>query len=175
MHVHLVWTMKFLMPPKDHRVNGNDGVYELIGDTLSNIKSIIAPLEDDYDVVGKLYFWLLCSWVVEGLDTIFCKIICIICIQVIQDKFFYFSILTFPIGCYFHGMQILGEETLDCLMAKYLACILGFQLPLSHKTTQLHYVTWIIYISITRNTKISQSFGCRYKVHEVDMWVVPWI
>jgi len=44
------------MPPKDHRVNGNDGVYELIGDTLSNIKSIIAPLEDDYDVVGKLYF-----------------------------------------------------------------------------------------------------------------------
>ncbi len=47
MHAHLVWAMKFLMPPKDHKVSGNDGVYELIRDILSGIKSVITYLEDD--------------------------------------------------------------------------------------------------------------------------------
>jgi hypothetical protein len=35
------------MPPKDHRVNGNDGEYELTWDILLGIKSVIASLEDD--------------------------------------------------------------------------------------------------------------------------------
>ncbi len=47
MHDRLVRVVKFLMPPKDHRVSGNDGVYELTRDTLSNIISMIASLEDD--------------------------------------------------------------------------------------------------------------------------------
>jgi hypothetical protein len=46
MHVHLVHAMELLMPPKDHMVNGNDNVYELIQDILSNIRSLIASLED---------------------------------------------------------------------------------------------------------------------------------
>ncbi len=47
MHVHLVQAMKFLMPPKDHKVSGNDDVYELTRDTLSSIRSVIASLQDD--------------------------------------------------------------------------------------------------------------------------------
>jgi hypothetical protein len=47
MHVHLVRVVKFLMPSKDHKVNGNDSVYELTQDTLSGIKSMITSLEDD--------------------------------------------------------------------------------------------------------------------------------
>ncbi len=47
LHVHLVQVVKFLMPPKDHRVNGNDGEYELTWDILLGIKSVIASLEDD--------------------------------------------------------------------------------------------------------------------------------
>jgi hypothetical protein len=35
------------MPPKDHRVSGNDGVYDLTMNILSRIKSIITFLEDD--------------------------------------------------------------------------------------------------------------------------------
>jgi hypothetical protein len=35
------------MPPKDHRVSGNGGVYELTMDILLGIKSIITVVEDD--------------------------------------------------------------------------------------------------------------------------------
>jgi hypothetical protein len=42
MHAHLVWTMKVLMPPKDHMVNGNDGVYELTINILASIRSVLA-------------------------------------------------------------------------------------------------------------------------------------
>jgi hypothetical protein len=47
MLCNVVCAAKFLMPPKDHIVNGNDGVYEMSEDTLSGINSIIATLEDD--------------------------------------------------------------------------------------------------------------------------------
>jgi hypothetical protein len=30
MHAHLVRAVKFLMPPKDHWVQGNDPIYELL-------------------------------------------------------------------------------------------------------------------------------------------------
>jgi len=35
------------MPPRDHVVSGNDGVYEMSEDTLSGINFFIATLEDD--------------------------------------------------------------------------------------------------------------------------------
>jgi hypothetical protein len=47
IHAHLIQVVKFLVPPKDHKVSGNDGVYELTRDTLSSIRSVIASLEDD--------------------------------------------------------------------------------------------------------------------------------
>jgi hypothetical protein len=47
MHVHFVQVVKFLMPVNDHWFNGNDGVYQLTRDTLFDIKSMIASLEDD--------------------------------------------------------------------------------------------------------------------------------
>lgn len=47
IHVKHVRAVKFLMPPKDHRVSGNDGVYDLTMNILSRIKSIITFLEDD--------------------------------------------------------------------------------------------------------------------------------
>jgi hypothetical protein len=40
------------MPPKYHRVSGNDGVYELTTNILTCIRSIIAHLKDDLGVVG---------------------------------------------------------------------------------------------------------------------------
>jgi hypothetical protein len=42
MHVHIVWTMKVLMPPEDHTTNGNDGVYELIIYIIASIRSVLA-------------------------------------------------------------------------------------------------------------------------------------
>jgi hypothetical protein len=47
MLCNVVCVAKFLMPHKDHIVNGNDGVYEMNEDTLSGINSVIATLEDD--------------------------------------------------------------------------------------------------------------------------------
>ncbi len=47
LHVHLVQVLKFLMPPKDSKVSGNDGVYELTRDILLSIRSMIVFLEDD--------------------------------------------------------------------------------------------------------------------------------
>ncbi len=47
IHAQHLWAVKFLMPPKDHRVSGNDGVYDLTMNILSRIKSIITFLEDD--------------------------------------------------------------------------------------------------------------------------------
>jgi len=42
MHAHLVWAMKVLMPPKDHMVSSNDGVYELTIDIIGGIRSVLA-------------------------------------------------------------------------------------------------------------------------------------
>ena len=47
MHAHLVRAVKFLMPPKDHRVNGNDMVYALSDATRQGIMSVISLLEVD--------------------------------------------------------------------------------------------------------------------------------
>ncbi len=47
MLCNVICVAKFLMPPKDHVVNGNDGVYEISEDTLSGINYVIATLEDD--------------------------------------------------------------------------------------------------------------------------------
>jgi hypothetical protein len=47
MLCNVVCVGKFLMPPKDHKVSGNDGVYEMSEDTLSGINFVIATLEDD--------------------------------------------------------------------------------------------------------------------------------
>jgi hypothetical protein len=47
MLCNVVCVANFLMPPKDHIVNGNDGIYEISENTLSGIKSVIARLEDD--------------------------------------------------------------------------------------------------------------------------------
>ncbi len=33
--------VKFLMPPKEHRVTDNDGVYEISGDTLNGIQFVV--------------------------------------------------------------------------------------------------------------------------------------
>jgi hypothetical protein len=42
---HMVRAIKFLMPPRNHRMNGNDHVYELLGETMQNITEVIASLE----------------------------------------------------------------------------------------------------------------------------------
>jgi hypothetical protein len=42
----LVKAMKFLMPPKNHRVFGNDSLYELLNDASIRIQSVIATLDD---------------------------------------------------------------------------------------------------------------------------------
>jgi hypothetical protein len=44
---NVVCVAKFVLPPKDRKVSGNDGVYEMNEDTLSGINSIIVALEDD--------------------------------------------------------------------------------------------------------------------------------
>ncbi len=44
---HLVRAVKFLMPPRNHRINGNDVVYELPEDILQGINEVIASLEVD--------------------------------------------------------------------------------------------------------------------------------
>jgi hypothetical protein len=41
---HLVTTIKFFFPPRNHQVNGNDLVYELLGETMRNIIEVIASL-----------------------------------------------------------------------------------------------------------------------------------
>jgi hypothetical protein len=35
------------MPPKEHRVSGNDRVYEMNKDTLNGIQYVIIVLDDD--------------------------------------------------------------------------------------------------------------------------------
>jgi hypothetical protein len=47
MYSHLVRVVKFLMPPKNHRVNGNDVVYELPEDVVQSINEVVASLEVD--------------------------------------------------------------------------------------------------------------------------------
>jgi hypothetical protein len=47
MLCNVVCVAKFLMPPRNHIVTGNDGVYEMSEDTLSGINFVIATLEDD--------------------------------------------------------------------------------------------------------------------------------
>ena len=47
MHACFVRTVKFVMPPKDHRVQENDMVYKLPGDARAGIMSVIATLEAD--------------------------------------------------------------------------------------------------------------------------------
>ncbi len=44
---NVVCVAKILMPPRDHIISGNDGVYEMSENTLSGIKYVIATLEDD--------------------------------------------------------------------------------------------------------------------------------
>jgi hypothetical protein len=44
---NLVCVAKFLMPPRDHIVSGNDGVYRMDEDTSSVINFVIATFEDD--------------------------------------------------------------------------------------------------------------------------------
>ena len=47
MHAYFVRAVKFVMPPKDRRVQGNDMVYELLADARAGIISLIATLEAD--------------------------------------------------------------------------------------------------------------------------------
>ncbi len=47
MLCNVVCVAKFLMPPRDHIVSGNDGVYEMSEDTLSGINFVITTFEDD--------------------------------------------------------------------------------------------------------------------------------
>ncbi len=44
---NVVCVAKIRMPPRDHVVSGNDGVYEMSDATLSGINFVIATLEDD--------------------------------------------------------------------------------------------------------------------------------
>ncbi len=44
---NMVCVVKFLMPPKEHRVSGNDVVYEMNKDTLNGIQFVIVVLDDD--------------------------------------------------------------------------------------------------------------------------------
>lgn len=43
----MVFVVKFLMPPKEHKVSGNDSVYEMSENTWNDIQSIIVVLDDD--------------------------------------------------------------------------------------------------------------------------------
>jgi hypothetical protein len=43
----MVFVVKFLMPPKEHKVSGNDSVYEMSENTWNDIQSIIVVLVDD--------------------------------------------------------------------------------------------------------------------------------
>jgi hypothetical protein len=45
LYSHLVKAIKFLMPPKNYQVNGNDPIYELLGEILRNINEVITSLE----------------------------------------------------------------------------------------------------------------------------------
>ncbi len=47
MLFNMVFVVKFLMPPKEHRVGGNDGVYEMSKDTLNGIQFVIVVFDDD--------------------------------------------------------------------------------------------------------------------------------
>lgn len=47
MYAHLVRGVKFLMPPKDYCVSGNDMVYAIHDATRQGVKSIILLLEVD--------------------------------------------------------------------------------------------------------------------------------
>jgi hypothetical protein len=46
LYSHLVRAMKFLMPPKSHRVFNNDSLYELLSDAVTRIQSFIVILND---------------------------------------------------------------------------------------------------------------------------------
>ncbi len=46
LYSHLISVMKFLMPPKNHCVFGNESLYELPSDAIIGIRSIIATLDD---------------------------------------------------------------------------------------------------------------------------------
>ncbi len=47
MYVHLVKAIKFFMPPKNHRVFGNDAIFELPPNVVTSIHSAIVLLDDD--------------------------------------------------------------------------------------------------------------------------------
>ncbi len=47
MLCNVVCVAKFLLPPRDHIVSGNDGVYEMSENTLSGINFVITAFEDD--------------------------------------------------------------------------------------------------------------------------------
>ncbi len=47
LYSHLVKAMKFLMPPKDYCVFGNDALLELPNDADVGIRSIITTLNDE--------------------------------------------------------------------------------------------------------------------------------
>ncbi len=50
VYSHLVRVVKFMMPPTNHHVNGNDAMYELSQNVLQNINEVITSLEvDDYN------------------------------------------------------------------------------------------------------------------------------
>jgi len=54
VYFHLVRAIKFLMPPKNHRVSGNDVMYELLKDVLQNINEVIIFLEVDDSMMDLL-------------------------------------------------------------------------------------------------------------------------
>jgi hypothetical protein len=45
MHAHLVKVVKFLMSPKDHQIQGNDPIYELLSDVVVSIRSTIVIID----------------------------------------------------------------------------------------------------------------------------------
>jgi hypothetical protein len=47
MLCNVVCVAKFLLPPRDHIVSGNDGVYEMSENTSNFINFVITTLEDD--------------------------------------------------------------------------------------------------------------------------------
>jgi hypothetical protein len=47
MYSHLVKVVKFLMPPRNHCVSGNDVICELLEGVLQSINEIVACLKVD--------------------------------------------------------------------------------------------------------------------------------
>lgn len=57
VYSHLVKAVKFMMPPNNHHVNGNDVMYELSKNVLQNINEVITSLEvDDHNDGSFLIF-----------------------------------------------------------------------------------------------------------------------